>query len=573
MSALGLKLQGQFKLDLHDASGNLIKTSEFIDNFITNSGVMYPYYFAFADCFRFLSIGSGDKGNSLLKNFPNIFSETTGLDIAIPDLSYLGNRNNWDSPDTNYALYPACGYTFSDGGVNLFRQWTLPTNLGGSNPSGVFQSDGTFNEFMVSPGRPYVTGNGGIKFCSCSEYDDYATGLDCSSISEYYSWLKTKYSAQEARLKTCDATAAFARIVYPFNYTSGSILNVTYKLNVSIDTGVNYKSMYFNNTHNTEGNWSGYWNAFFNITQPGVKLINDGQVTNSIAPNGQKRLQHFDYTGTHIYTFANEYGESFVPPHGMPLEPSNVSIGASPLNQNISFYLSDNNSQFLVNPSGGKFSKDTGAYKPWNYTGEDLNISNHGLKPYVNEIDSAITLGSTYWTNNLNNYNIRRKQGKSPNTGDITIADSMNSSYFDATSRSNPNFNLINLKVGLPNSGTRTGQVLYTFNFQNYTQSNVLTVKSFVAAYKDLGYGNGQGDTINLVPFFDAIFSGSGNGSVFIPQITTGIDNFGKTGAYLSGVGSNDYFYLYYAPNSDYPVLNTKLTWSVPCPDGVSGCS
>ena len=314
-------------------------------------------------------------------------------------------------------------------------------------------------------------------------------------------------------------------------------------------------------------------NAFFNITQPGVKLINDGQVTNSIAPNGQKRLQHFDYTGTHIYTFANEYGESFVPPHGIPLEPSNVSIGASPLNQNISFYLSDNNSQFLVSSSGGKFSEDTGAYKPWNYTGEDLNISNHGLKPYVNEIDSAITLGSTYWTNNLNNYNIRRKQGKSPNTGDITVADSMNSSYFDATARSNPNFSLINLKVGLPNSGTRTGQVLYTFNFQNYTQSNVLTVKSFVAAYKDLGYGNGQGDTKNLVPFFDAIFSGSGNGSVFIPQITTGTDNFGKTGAYLSGVGSNDYFYLYYAPNSDYPVLNTKLTWSVPCPDGVSGCS
>jgi hypothetical protein len=63
MSALGLKLQGQFKLDLLDASGNLIKTSNFIDNFITNSGVMYPYYFAFADCFRFLSVGSGDKGN------------------------------------------------------------------------------------------------------------------------------------------------------------------------------------------------------------------------------------------------------------------------------------------------------------------------------------------------------------------------------------------------------------------------------------------------------------------------------------------------------------------------------
>ena len=38
----------------------------------------------------------------------------------------------------------------------------------------------------------------------------------------------------------------------------------------------------------------------------------------------KKRLQHFDYRDypSNTYQYKYEYGESFIPPHGIPLEPS-----------------------------------------------------------------------------------------------------------------------------------------------------------------------------------------------------------------------------------------------------------
>ena len=98
-----------------------------------------------------------------------------------------------------------------------------------------------------------------------------------------------------------------------------------------------------------------------------------------------------------------------------------------------------------------------------------------------------------------------------------------------------------------------------------------------VAAYKDVSYGDPDNiDSINLVPFFDVIFSGTGE--IFIPEIITGEKDYdpseeiiNRTGAYISGSESPEYFYLS-ASEAPYPVFVPILEWSSNCPDNVLGC-
>lgn len=617
MSAIGLSLQGQFKFDLHDKSGNLLKSSNFVNNFITNSGVFYPYHFAFADCFRFLSVGSGDAGNSI--RFSN---ETTGLEIPIPEYSYIGSRNDFYSSDTNYAP-SACGYKLSGNLIELYRQWTLPNNLGGDQ--GAFQVGGTFKEFMVTPGRPYETGENGTKLCTCNQIEGEGSGRDCSSIAEYYEWVSEKTKnlniAQNRKMRICEAHKAFARIVPdPVDYISGSVLNVTYKLSVIIDSGINLKTLSKPNPSQPDGNWNLKLNLISNITQPGIKLINDGQLITKVprAPESKTRLQHYNYTGIgRNYNFENEYGESFVPPYGAPLEPSHLFLSENKNDTNIVYYLSEDNSQFLVSPTGGNFTK-TGDFAPWNIyvpttiyssgnfaysgnftykyinsipnSGKPLNNTQYwenlnylkvvsgftsGLKPFKNNIESAINGSYGYWYDNKNEYNIRRNSGTSANTGDITLSVGMAKRHFESVDQDFPTFGLKYI-ANNPNSGTRTGQVFYTFDFRNYNLDLDFYARSLVAAYKDVSYGTeDERDDKNLIPFFDVIFSGTGKS--FFPEIITGRKDYGGdygvTGAFISGTTNQDYYYLNYISFGKYPIFTNYLTWSVPCPPSVSGCA
>ena len=52
-------LQGAFKVDIYDDKDNLVDTTKYFSNFITQSGLKYPTIYSFADCFRFLSVGQG----------------------------------------------------------------------------------------------------------------------------------------------------------------------------------------------------------------------------------------------------------------------------------------------------------------------------------------------------------------------------------------------------------------------------------------------------------------------------------------------------------------------------------
>lgn len=599
-----LKLQGQFKFDLYDISGNLLKSSNFQKNFITNSGLTYPLHFAFADCFRFLSAGSGDAGNSIL-----VENETTGLQIPVPELSYIGGRNNFGNPNsTNYSPFPSCGYRFSnDNVVELYRTWTLPNNSGGE--IGSFKTSGTLKEFMVSPGRPYVVYEDGTG-CSCNEI--FYPGKDCSSTADYYNYIN---SIDSRRLKICDATKAFARVLYTQDYESGTILNITYKLTISINTGLRYQEMDYNNTSSQDGNFSGYWNLLQGVTQPGLKLINDGLVSSSlcVAPNYQTRLQQFGYNTFYIYDFTNEYGESFVPPHGIPLEPSVHNLNSIEVHQNIFHYFSQDNIQFLVSESGGKFN-NTGEFAPWNFyspyqvyslgdysysgnytykykynvpnSGIPLNDSfywenlgylkvvssiNSGIKKYKNDLNKVFSEKNSYWYNRPEEFNIRYSGIKIPSSdnilNEVNFTKSINSTFTRGT-----------ISTGIiKTSNLRTVYVNRNINFLGYPFASKFYIKNFVSAYKDCSYGVNSfgGDSGNLVPFLDSIFSGTGQG-ILVPPVITGIKDYGdleNTGAFISGADSEKYFY-FSSNQARYPILTTSLLWSSDCPPGtVSGCS
>lgn len=602
MSNIGLSLKGQFKFDLYDKSGNLKNTSNYVDNFITKTGVFYPIHFAFADCFRFLSVGDGNAPNSIQS-----IDETTGLNQPLEAFSYIGSRDNYyDAESTNYSLAPSCGYRFPSGNmVELYRMWTLPNNLGGD--LGSFQNDGIFKEFMVSPGRPFVIDSDGKKLCSCIDFGNGAYGLDCSAISEYYNWVN---SVDNKRLKICDGDKAFARIVNTINYSSGDILNVTYKLSIIIDSGVHFASLSKPNSNQQDSNWNSKLNAIYNITNPGIKLINDGE-PKPLGIRGPQdvRLQHYDYGSFRDYDFTKEYGESFIPPHGMPLEPSCIFYNTNPNNENIIFYLSEDNIQFLVSSSGGAFEK-TGEFAPWNiyntgrvyrfgdfaYSGNftykyinqipnsnkslnDLNYwqnlnylkvvtaSNSGLKPFANEVEQSINNPFSYW-NLQNKFNIRIEKidnidtnNSFPDTGNILDTKRYPEKlYYISPNKSQP----------ITTYGDRNGKITYIFNFRNFSQASNLQAKSLVGAYKDVNQS-----LKNYVPFLDLLFSGFGNESIFAPKIITGTRDYGdlnNTGAYISGADNKEYFYLSNVGNAPYPIFTTALSWSVPCPQGVNGC-
>ena len=63
-------LEGQFKVDTYDQAGELVSTTDYFNNFITATGLSYPYTYNFSDCFRFLSCG--------ICNLPNVMW-VTGL--------------------------------------------------------------------------------------------------------------------------------------------------------------------------------------------------------------------------------------------------------------------------------------------------------------------------------------------------------------------------------------------------------------------------------------------------------------------------------------------------------------
>lgn len=147
-----LGLEGAFKVDLF--SGNdLVSTTDYFSNFITPTGLWYPYVYAFADCFRYLSIGRSAVANSGTTGLNSL--GTTGLIDPIntyqvsDSTSQVANYIDWRAYATGGET-ATCGTVVTEQGPRFYRAWNVPSgnSLVMNEPS----ANGlNISEFMVSP--------------------------------------------------------------------------------------------------------------------------------------------------------------------------------------------------------------------------------------------------------------------------------------------------------------------------------------------------------------------------------------------------------------------------------------
>lgn len=139
-------LEGAFKFQLFSGD-TLVETHDWSSNFITATGLLYPTKYAFAECFRFLTIGTSTNVNSGLgaANIP-----TTGVYAPIKTFTTNQAEGSQKGEYIGYEGYVpgSCGTKITNFGPSFFRAWYLPT--GGSNVL-VATSPLNINEFMVSP--------------------------------------------------------------------------------------------------------------------------------------------------------------------------------------------------------------------------------------------------------------------------------------------------------------------------------------------------------------------------------------------------------------------------------------
>lgn len=143
---VNINLEGAFKADLY-SGGQFQYTTEWFSNFITHSGLSYPKTYAFADCFRYLSLGYGTAENSGQKMTPRT-PGTTGLNLPLaPYSTSIGQQSatyiGWQGYETS-----SCGTTFTKDGLSYFRAWMVPT---GTDAVCTESAGLTIQEFMVSP--------------------------------------------------------------------------------------------------------------------------------------------------------------------------------------------------------------------------------------------------------------------------------------------------------------------------------------------------------------------------------------------------------------------------------------
>jgi hypothetical protein len=309
-----ISLRGSFKFDVYQADGTLRSSSK-MDNFITSTGLSYPSQYAFADCFRYLSLGSGNLKNTI-SSLVNSGLGTTGLQSGLAAFAYIGGHNCDGS--SNYES-TSCGFREEGNKVVLSRGWRIPAG------DDTFTQPFIFKEFMVSPGRPPVVDIDGSTACSCYEYTTYGLqGLDGSYIASYYT-----------APSICSGDKAFARVVKNIEVATEDFLVVTYDLNVSFNTGINNYSLSIVNANPLQ-NWTGTLTGKTSLIHHGIKTIFNGVDSFN---NPRSQIPGFGFT-------AYDYGESVVSSWGTPMEPSTAI-------ENVRCYLSTDNVQYLVNKESG----------------------------------------------------------------------------------------------------------------------------------------------------------------------------------------------------------------------------
>ena len=159
---INMGINGAFRVQIYSGK-TLVEDTDFFNNFITPTGLMYPNIYPFADCFRFLSLGSNSSiansgGRYTGVGFTGSSIGTTGLSTPITSFNTaLGNQNGtyigWQGYENKSDGFSqsACGTILTEQGPRFYRAWTIPS--GGINTPNTIQNGGglVINEFMVSP--------------------------------------------------------------------------------------------------------------------------------------------------------------------------------------------------------------------------------------------------------------------------------------------------------------------------------------------------------------------------------------------------------------------------------------
>lgn len=299
-------LRGAFKVDTYDAKGNFIETSDWFDNFITQTGLMYPTMYSFANCFRFLTIGSSNASNEGGLNGVN----TDTRACYTPILTYATSdgktqRGTWigyEGLETGDGTSRSSCLTRIDGnGIRFFRSWSIPTGAHGitvNEPGGFLN----VQEFAVSP-------DSGADFAS------YPGDNDGNCIGRW----------------------AFSRVQRTLPIKNGYRVVISYQLQVNC---LNYTPTNITGAViNGDGNFLG-----------GTFDTGSADVTNDYDLIEQwARLSGYYRQVWPGLSCVDYYGATFIPKYGNGMEPYLTDLS------NYCIYFSPDNAAFDVNDTGAGF--------------------------------------------------------------------------------------------------------------------------------------------------------------------------------------------------------------------------
>jgi hypothetical protein len=558
-------VKGNFIFKVFDKDHNLKQSIGPIENFITPIGLGYPAKFAFADCFRYISLGTGTAINTL-GNTLNIMG-TTGLDKPHPDYQYIGGRNtfeDYDGANSNYDL-EGCSSSENLSGITLTRSWRIPKG------NDTFQSDFTITEYMVSPGQPssvsgYSPDDGFLTpRCACAAADVSINPFPLYAGQNYESGPADgpEHSALGAYYKSptiCEANKAFSRVLTDIAATSGDSINVTYNLNINF----NIKPKIFSVLGTSqETNWNGTISGYCGLIHHGLKRINGTDATIAagtiFAPGGA-------YAITQDYALNSELGESYTPAWGNPMEPSRTGqLMDGGHFDSVLAYITNDNLQFAFNSvNGGNLS-----------VGSPISS---GIMGWISNPSSNVE----GVVDNPTKFNIRRFGNllNYADTGNFYSSDNVSADSLGVTvtsmKNSLSNFPAFSAPTTLAQYSGRSRYTDFNVEFHGTDAGSNGgfpidgQVKSLVLAYQNKADADDNGGfqlgieayhLINTIPFFDSIFASSGDGHAVLPA--TGAGNTYNTD------NQNGYFYLSQGGNL---TVFFRRSWSSDCPSSVSGC-
>jgi hypothetical protein len=554
-------LAGKFKFDVYKKNGELKYTTDYIDNFITPTGLHYVKDFGYADCFRYLSIGSGTANNSITSNGGN---GTTGLSVPLTNFSYLGGNlegvSCFDGNTTNHYVENGCGYRIDPTGVTLYRAWRIPYE-----EDSVFSTRYEFQEYMLSPGRTGITGH----IFNGADYDTIGSACSCQEAVYNNGGAEVAYYGREAPdfygayPFACNSTKAFSRIIKTVTVETEEYLVVNYALTVNLSNSTGIRPYTVSVSRGGSVGVTHNWvtaSGLTSLVHPGIRLINDGTITNVSLAN---------QIDGHVFRL----GESFVPPLGIAMEPS------CPID-NRTAYISTDNIQFRVNDmSGGAMILDT--FQPHNPAGRPFPsglIAFH--KNYITETSNDVSsLGGEItslawcyrprtdtWNEDAGSY-YPSQSDYSTSVTSLQVTDSVQNE--DTLS------NEFKARYMVPNavpSQTYIGGAMssrsreLTMDFQYVTFSTIPTgmpVRAFVYGYKYLD-GAGNNDWFATL---DSIVAPDQYPA--LPPVNTAAKTYESPVAIKRNSISPGHYWM---DTSNILQIQVKLNWSSPCPAGVEGC-